>query len=92
MWELGEVFDEIVDKLKERRSLYKEPNPLVLMTDEDFIHMMRVKLLRVQYGRAQTKRRDDLLDLLAYGAWLLRRWTKQVAKVDTNEQLQEVDK
>jgi len=89
---MNEVCAEVVRRIEERRSLYREPNPLVLMTDDDFIHVMRVKLLRVQYGVSQEKRYDDLGDLLAYGMWLMRRWTPKDAKVDTNEQLQEADK
>ncbi len=85
---MNEVVQEILRRLEERRSLYREPNPLVLMTDMDFIHMMRVKLLRVQYGVVPEKRYDDLGDLLAYGLWLMRRWTPKEVKSDKGDKVQ----
>lgn len=63
----------VMETLKEREDLYKD-QPIQYLTDEDLISVMWMKMVRVKVGRDFDKRKDDLIDLLAYGLCLLDRW------------------
>ena len=67
------------ERLSTRSHFYTTPEPFELMSDEDYVSMLRVKLFRVQQGVDVEKRCDDLEDLIAYAVVLLDR-LRQEAK------------
>lgn len=72
-----------VEKLAEREHLYNVPEPLELMSDDDFVHMLRVKVFRVQQGVDMRTVCDDLEDLIAYAVVLLDRWRSRAKPANT---------
>jgi len=74
-----------VERLVERVHLYNTPEPFEMMSDEDYVSMMRVKLFRVQQGADVEKRCDDLEDLIAYAVVLLDRWRSRVKVQEVSE-------
>jgi len=74
-----------VERLVDRAHFYTAPEPFEMMSDEDYVSMMRVKLFRVQQGADVEKRCDDLEDLIAYAVVLLDRWRSQVKVQEVSE-------
>jgi len=74
------------ERLSTRSHLYNDPEPFELMSDEDYVSMMRVKMFRVQQGADVEKRCDDLEDLIAYAVVLLDRWRSQVKAKEVDEE------
>ena len=69
----GEVFKKVELLLMDRMDFYKR-QPIDCLEDDELIAVMKMKLLRVQYGVDPDKRLDDLLDLIAYAVKLAKRW------------------
>jgi len=47
--------------------------PLTKLTDEDICSIIKMKVLRVQYGTDDAKREDDMIDAVCYAIWLCSR-------------------
>ena len=80
------VANQCVEKLMEREQLYNVPEPFELMSDDDYVSMMRVKLFRVQQGSDMRAVVDDLEDLIAYAVVLLDRWKSRTKVKEVDEQ------
>ena len=74
-----------VERVVERNMLYEHPQPLKLMTEQDYMSMLRVKLLKVQQGVDEKKRCNDLEDLIAYAVVLLDRWESRAKEEGEDE-------
>ena len=72
----GKVLQEVIDRLEERKELY-DVEPVNLLTDQELIAVMKMKLYRVQFGKNPEKTMDDLLDLIAYALKLALRWLNE---------------
>jgi len=47
--------------------------PLSKLTDEEICGIIKMKILRVQYGTDDEERRDDMIDAVCYAIWLCSR-------------------
>ena len=80
------VANQCVEKLMKREQLYNVPEPLELMSDDDYVSMIRVKLFRVQQGSDMRAVVDDLEDLIAYAVVLLDRGKSRTKVKEVDEQ------
>jgi len=72
--------EHVIELAKDRLADAKETyavEPLSKLTDEEICSIIKMKILRVQYGTDDVERKDDMIDVVCYAIWLCSRILKK---------------